>query len=70
MPIQYDCSLFCFVRVCDLVTYEEANGDKTWKKTMDEEIDAIKRNDTWELTSLPRQYNAIGVKWEYKTKTN
>ncbi|PHT35803.1 hypothetical protein CQW23_23503 [Capsicum baccatum] len=37
---------------------------------MDEEIAAIRRNDTWELTSMPEGHNPIGVKWVYKTKTN
>ncbi|CAM8953275.1 unnamed protein product [Rhodiola kirilowii] len=37
---------------------------------MDEEIGAIKKNYTWELTDLPEGHKAIGVKWVYKTKTN
>ncbi|KAL5567336.1 hypothetical protein UlMin_030500 [Ulmus minor] len=37
---------------------------------MDEEIKAIEKNDTWELTSLPKGHKAIGVKWVYKTKRN
>ena len=37
---------------------------------MDEEIDAIERNETWELTELPLKKHVIGVKWVYKTKYN
>lgn len=37
---------------------------------MDVEIEAIKRNDTWELTELPEGGKKIGVKWVYKTKFN
>lgn len=37
---------------------------------MNEEIEAIKRNDTWELTTLPEGHKPIGVKWVYKTKTS
>ena len=37
---------------------------------MDEEIQAIVKNDTWELTTLPKGHKAIGVKWVYKTKRN
>ncbi|KAH9726279.1 hypothetical protein KPL70_008204 [Citrus sinensis] len=37
---------------------------------MDEEIKAIVKNDTWELTTLPKGHKAIGVKWVYKTKRN
>ena len=35
---------------------------------MDEEIEAIERNNTWELIDLPRGHKTIGVKWVYKTK--
>ena len=35
---------------------------------MNEEIKAIKKNDTWELTTLPHGKKAIGVKWVYKMK--
>ena len=35
---------------------------------MDDEIAAIERNDTWELTELPKGQKTIGVKWVYKTK--
>ena len=37
---------------------------------MDEEIDAIERNERWELTELPSKKQVIGVKWVYKTKCN
>lgn len=55
---------------CDPVTYEEATEDVKWKKAMDEEINAIRRNDTWELISFPKGHNPIEVKWVYKTKIN
>ena len=35
---------------------------------MDEEIEAIKKNQTWKLVNLPEGKDAIGVKWIYKTK--
>ena len=37
---------------------------------MNEEIKVIKKNETWELTSLPRGLEPIGVKWLYKVKKN
>ena len=37
---------------------------------MEEEINAIKKNNTWELSTLPKGYEAIGVKWVYKAKKN
>lgn len=35
---------------------------------MKEEIKAIEKNNTWELTPLPRGQRTIGVKWVYKIK--
>ena len=35
---------------------------------MDEEIEAIEKNQTWKLVNLPEGKDAIGVKWIYKTK--
>ena len=35
---------------------------------MDIEIAAIDKNDTWELSDLPKGHKTIGVKWFYKTK--
>ena len=37
---------------------------------MDEEIDAMERNETWELTEFPPKKKVIGVKWVYKTQCN
>eukprot|EP00253_Pinus_taeda_P016070 PITA_16070 len=37
---------------------------------MDEEMNAIERNKTWELVELPKGKEVIGVKWVYKTKNN
>lgn len=37
---------------------------------MDLELEAIERNGTWELTTLPIGAKKIGVKWVYKTKYN
>lgn len=35
---------------------------------MDEEMTAIEKNGTWELTNLPRSHKAIDVKWVFKIK--
>ena len=47
----------------DPIYFEEAVNEQKWCTTMDEEIDAIERNKTWELTTLPPKKQAIGVKW-------
>eukprot|EP00253_Pinus_taeda_P024740 PITA_24740 len=48
----------------------EAIKDENWVQAMDEEIEAIEKNDTWDLNDLPKDKNLIGVKWVYKTKLN
>ena len=37
---------------------------------MNEEIDAIEKNQTWDLVDIPADKTSIGVKWVYKTKLN
>lgn len=46
----------------DPMSYEEAVKSKIWRQAMDVEIQAIERNDTWELTELPPGGKIIGVK--------
>ncbi|RDY04652.1 hypothetical protein CR513_11616, partial [Mucuna pruriens] len=52
------------------LTFFEAMEDKRWRQAMEEEIKAIKKNDTWELSNLPKGHEAIGVKWVFKIKKN
>ena len=51
-------------------SFEEAIRDENWVQAMDEEMDSIEKNDTWDLVDLPNDKNLIGVKWVYKTKLN
>ena len=67
---QNDITLFCLFADCEPIGFEEAIQSKRWKDAMDDEIKAIEKNDTWELTSLPKGHKAIGVKWVYKAKKN
>ena len=50
--------------------FEKEIRDENWVQAMDEEIEAIEKNDTWDLVDLPKDKNLIGVKWVYKTKMN
>eukprot|EP00253_Pinus_taeda_P009922 PITA_09922 len=61
-------ALFCHVD--DPIHFEDAIKDKKWIEAMDEEMNAIERNKTWELVDLPKGKEVIGVKWVYKTKCN
>jgi len=52
------------------ISFEEAVQDKKWQTAMDDEIKVIDRNNTWELTKLPKGSQPIGVKWVFKKKMN
>eukprot|EP00253_Pinus_taeda_P025723 PITA_25723 len=61
-------SLYCHVD--DPIHFEDAIKDKKWIEVMDDEMNAIERNKTWDLVELPKCKEVIGVKWVYKTKCN
>lgn len=35
---------------------------------MNEELDQIEKNNTWEITPRPVKKNGIGIKWIFKKK--
>jgi hypothetical protein len=37
---------------------------------MNEKIQSIDKNQSWDLVELPKGKDVIGVKWVYKTKYN
>ena len=47
---------------------EEALKKKVWINAMKEELEAIERNKTWELTKLLKKKKAISVRWVFKVK--
>jgi hypothetical protein len=48
--------------------FEEANKDEFWNKSMDEELDQIEKNDTWELIPRLKNKNVIDTKWVFMNK--
>ncbi|KAK2574783.1 hypothetical protein KPH14_013025, partial [Odynerus spinipes] len=41
-----------------------------WKEAMDEEIDSLLKNDTWEIVPAPQDRKPVSCKWVYKIKRN
>ena len=39
-----------------------------WKKAMDEEINSLNENSTWDIVPLPKDSNLVTCKWVFKTK--
>jgi Reverse transcriptase (RNA-dependent DNA polymerase) len=62
--------LVCLLAQGDNISFEVAIKYDKWRAAVDDEIRIIEKNDTWELTSLPRGHKAISVKWVYKKKIN
>jgi hypothetical protein len=52
------------------LNFEKEKDHKEWMNAMQEEYDSIVKNDTWELTKLPKNKVPIGSKWVYKSKFN
>ncbi|KAK4383544.1 Retrovirus-related Pol polyprotein from transposon RE1 [Sesamum angolense] len=50
--------------------YIQASQHKDWRATMDNELDALKKNNTWTVTPLPPNERAIGCRWIFKLKLN
>eukprot|EP00253_Pinus_taeda_P031152 PITA_31152 len=48
----------------------EACRDECWVKAMNEELEKIEKNNTWELVPRPHDNNIIGTKWIFKNKLN
>jgi transposase InsO family protein len=49
---------------------EEALTKPEWRDAMNIEMNALKKNNTWEITILPEGKKVVGCKWVYTIKYN
>nr|GEU96263.1 retrovirus-related Pol polyprotein from transposon TNT 1-94 [Tanacetum cinerariifolium] len=49
-------------------SYKDASKHPKWVEETNKELDALESNNTWELTLLPPNKQAIGSKWVYRIK--
>ena len=56
------------MNVKESLSYEQAKDKKEWVNAMNEEYNSIMKNQTWELTELPKDKIPIGCKWLFKSK--
>ena len=54
--------------VIEPMSFDEANEHDEWRNAMEKEYDSIMKDNTWELTKLPKHKKPIGCKWIYKPK--
>ncbi|CAN1807703.1 Retrovirus-related Pol polyprotein from transposon TNT 1-94 [Linum perenne] len=52
------------------LTYKQACMDSHWLTAMQEEINALEHNHTWDVVPRPPNTTIIGSKWVYTTKFN
>ena len=62
--------IVCLLADAENISFEEAVQDTKWQTAMDEEIKAIHRNNTWEVTELTEGSLPIDVKWVFNKKMN
>ncbi|CAL8178044.1 unnamed protein product [Prunus armeniaca] len=60
----------CHSCIVEPENFDEAAQDEAWKKAMENEMNMIEKNQTWELVNRPFNKPIIGVKWVYKNKLN
>jgi hypothetical protein len=51
-------------------SFEESKTNEHWIKGMEEELDQIEKNETWEIVPRPKNKNVIGTKCVFKNKLN
>uniref|UniRef100_A0A1J3F133 Putative mitochondrial protein n=1 Tax=Noccaea caerulescens TaxID=107243 RepID=A0A1J3F133_NOCCA len=49
-------------------SYDEAKGGKEWETAMKEEMNALKKNETWDLVPKPKDVQPVSCKWVYRIK--
>ena len=47
-----------------------SENKEEWKKSMDDEIESLKKNNTWDVVPKPPDANIVSCKWVFKTKRN
>ena len=48
---------------------KEALDDQNWKSAVFEEMEALRKNDTWDVVELPREKKIVGCKWVFTVKS-
>ena len=51
-----------------LKTVREAMASAEWNQAMNEEMEALKRNDIWEMGPLPIGKKVVGSRWVFTIK--
>lgn len=66
----FHCLLATLATTKDPVSFKVAVQEPHWVSAMNAELEALERNGTWIVTTLPPGKTAIACKWVHKTKFN
>ena len=64
----YHCS-FAIATLYEPHTYRKAHTKPLWQQAMIEELDALYKNNTWDMVDLSPGQSVVGCRWVYKIKT-
>jgi hypothetical protein len=70
-PSDFICIFSLFANIDEPRTMKEAmemEDKESWRLAMDEEMVALRKNDTWDLVPFPDGWKPIGCKWVFKKK--
>eukprot|EP00253_Pinus_taeda_P014189 PITA_14189 len=63
-------SYLAFLSSAEPQNVSEACKNECWVKALNEELEQIEKNNTWELVPIPNDKNVTGTKWIFKNKLN
>ena len=49
-------------------TIQEALRDENWRKAINEKMQALEKNETWDIVELPKGKKTVGCKWIFTIK--
>ena len=49
-------------------TIQEALRDENWRKAINEKMQALGKNETWDIVELPKGKKTVGCKWVFTIK--
>ena len=60
----------CFLSLSEPKNVKEAILDEFWIKAMHEELEQVSCNNIWTIVPRPENTNVMGVKWNFKNKSD
>ena len=58
----------CYLTQEEPSSCNEASKESVWRQAMEEELESIEKNETWEMVTPPPGCKPIDLKWVYKIK--